>query len=183
MRSFGAIIDGILAKERGFVDHADDRGGPTNWGVTQAVARANGYTGDMRDMPQSLARDIYFKRYIVAPGFDLVADVDMHIASEAIDTGVNMGPQRAAEFLQRCLNVFNLRGSRYADVFVDGRIGPVTVEALRAFLAWRGDKGQRVLLKALNCEQGHKYIEFAENNPSQESFVFGWFERVELPNT
>lgn len=173
--NFEAIIDEILKKEQGYVDHPSDRGGPTNHGITQATARANGYDGPMRDMPVDLARGIYRKRYIITPCFDRVALVNEAVGFELIDTGVNMGPTRAGEFLQRCLNVFNLQGSRYADVFVDGRIGPVTLECLRAFLRWRGKNGEVVLLRALNNQQGAKYIEFAENNPSQEDFTFGWF--------
>lgn len=172
--NFEATIDDILAKEQGYVDHPADRGGPTNWGITEAVARRNGWHGPMQDMPVSLAREIYRRRYIVEPGFDLVAKIDEAIAAELIDTGVNMGPARAAEMFQRALNVFNAQGSRYPDVFVDGRIGPVTVDALRAFLRWRGAKGQLALLNALNCLQGARYIEIAENNPSQEAFAFGW---------
>lgn len=180
--NFEPVIDEILRKEQGYVDHPADRGGPTNWGITVAVARRNGYQGEMRDMPVGLARAIYRHRYIVEPGFDLVAKLDAALASELIDTGVNMGPGRASEFLQRCLNVFNADGSRYADVPVDGRIGPVTLGALKAFLRWRGARGTQVLLKALNCVQGVRYIEIAENNPSQEAFTFGWFDhRIGLP--
>ncbi|HGV4401999.1 TPA: glycosyl hydrolase 108 family protein, partial [Klebsiella pneumoniae] len=42
------IIEGILGKEGGYVDHPSDKGGPTRWGITQTIARAHGYTGDMR---------------------------------------------------------------------------------------------------------------------------------------
>lgn len=180
--NFEAVIDAILAKEQGYVDHADDRGGPTCWGITQAVARRNGYDGPMQDLPVSLAREIYRKRYIVAPGFDKVAVVDASIAAELIDTGVNMGPARAAEMLQRWLNGLNAGGSRYADLFVDGGIGELTLDALRKFLRWRGAEGARVLVAALNCTQGARYIELAENNPSQESFLYGWIRsRVLVP--
>ena len=180
--NFEPFIDAVLAKEQGYVDHADDRGGPTNWGITFTVARRNGYQGDMRDLPIGLAREIYRRRYIVEPGFDLVAKIDQQVAAELIDTGVNMGPARAAEFFQRCLNVFNAQGSRYPDLFQDGRIGPVTLDAFKAFLRWRGAEGVTVLLKALNCAQGMRYIEIAENNPSQEAFTFGWFaHRIGLP--
>lgn len=172
--NFERTIDEILQAEKGYVDHPDDRGGPTNHGITQAVARANGYDGLMRDMPVSFAREVYRKRYIVAPGFDKVALIDERVAGELIDTGVNMGPGRAAEFLQRLLNVLNAQGSRYPDLFVDGRIGNVTLAALRAFLKWRGANGSTVLMRGLNSQQGVRYIEIAENNPSQESFVFGW---------
>jgi lysozyme family protein len=180
--NFERFIDDIIAAEKGYVDHAADRGGPTNYGITQAVARRNGYDGPMQDLPVSLAREIYRRRYIIEPGFDKVAVIDEKIGFELIDTGVNMGPARAAEFLQRCLNVFNAQGSRYADLFVDGRLGPVTLDALRAFLRWRGANGTKAMLTALNCLQGTRYIDIAENNESQEAFTYGWLlNRVALP--
>lgn len=172
--NFEPIIDAILRAEQGYVDHPDDRGGPTNHGITLAVARANGYDGDMRDLPVSLAREIYRRRYIVAPAFDKVAVLNADIATELIDTGVNMGPARAAEMLQRLLNGLNAQGSRYPDLFVDGRIGKVTLDALAAFLRWRGLDGVKVILRGLNSLQAVRYLEIAENNPSQESFLYGW---------
>ena len=181
--NFEAFIDKIIAVERGYVDHPDDRGGPTNFGITQATARKYGYAGDMREMPESFAREIYRRRYIVEPGFDKVAQIDADVGMELIDTGVNMGQGRAATFFQRALNVFNQQGSRYADVAEDGAIGAVTLEAFKAYLRFRGDKGRVVMLRALNSLQGARYIELAESNPSQESFAFGWFaERVSIPN-
>lgn len=180
--NFERVIDAILAKEQGFVDHPDDRGGPTCWGITVAVARANGWTGPMQELPLTLARSIYLKRYIVKPAFDKVAVVHADIASELIDTGVNMGPTRAAEMLQRALNAFNGNGSRYADLFVDGAIGEVTLEAMRKYLRWRGDEGAKVMVCALNVLQGGRYFDIAENNPSQESFMYGWIRsRVMVP--
>lgn len=177
--NYSRIIDGVIAVEKGYVDHPADRGGPTNYGITQAVARANGYMGDMRNLPVTLARSIYERRYISEPKFDQVAAINTDIAIELIDTGVNMGPSRAAEFLQRWLNAFNARGSRYPDMFVDGRLGPVSLAALKAFLAWRGGEGVRVLLRALNATQGARYLEIAEANKSQEDFIYGWIrERV-----
>lgn len=177
--TFDSIIEGILAVEKGYVDHPNDQGGPTNYGITVAVARANGYQGDMRALPISLARSIYQRRYIVEPKFDQVAAINADIATELIDIGVNMGPGRAAEFLQRWLNGFNSGGSRYAELFVDGRLGPISLDALRAFLKWRGVEGIKVMLKALNGVQGATYLEIAEANKSQRDFLYGWIrERV-----
>ena len=172
--NFERFIDDIIAAEKGYVDHAADRGGPTNHGVTQAVARRNGYDGPMEDMPESLAREIYRRRYIVEPGFDKVALIDEKVGFELIDTGVNCGPAKAAEFLQRLLNGLNAEGSRYADVFVDGRIGQLTLDAMRAFLRWRGANGVTVLLRGLNGLQAERDLAIAENNPSQEAFLYGW---------
>lgn len=168
------IIDNVIAAEKGFVDHPNDRGGPTNFGITQAVARANGFHGHMRDLPISFARKIYRDRYIVIPRFDKIIDIDADIGEELVDTGVNMGPSRAAEFLQRWLNGFNNDGSRYADLFVDGRLGPLSFAALKAFLNWRGQEGRRVLYNALNCTQGARYLQITEDDRSQRDFLYGW---------
>jgi glycosyl hydrolase family 108 len=43
-----SLIDGLIDREGGFVDHPADKGGPTCFGITQAVARAHGYAGPMR---------------------------------------------------------------------------------------------------------------------------------------
>lgn len=172
--NFEPIIDAILVAEKGFVDNPADRGGPTNHGITEAVARKNGYDGPMQDLPVSLAREIYRRRYIAEPKFDLVALIDADIGAELIDTGVNMGPAHPAMFLQRWLNAFNDAGSRYADLFVDGRIGQVTLDALRAFLKWRGAEGRMVMLRALNSLQAVRYLEIAERDPSQRTFAYGW---------
>lgn len=169
------IIDDVIAAEKGYVDDPNDRGGPTNYGITEAVARANGYPGGMRDLPLAFARSIYEKRYITAPKFDQVAAIHVGIGAELIDTGVNMGPARAAEFLQRWLNAFNAQGSKYPDMFVDGQLGPVSLDALRKYLAWRGqDEGGKVMLRALNSAQAMRYLDIAEANKSQESFIYGW---------
>lgn len=179
--NFEHVIDDIISKEQGYVDHADDRGGPTNFGITQAVARANSYDGPMQEMPLSLARQIYRQRYIVAPSFDKIAVQSTAIAAELIDTGVNMGPGKAAEFLQTALNAFNQQGTRYADLFVDGRIGAVTLECLRKYLRLRGAEGERVMVTALNVLQGARYFDIAANNPSQESFMYGWLRSRVMP--
>lgn len=86
------IFNTILGKEGGYVNHPDDKGGPTNWGITQATARAHGYTGDMRNLTREQALAILEADYWYGPRFDQVAAVSPVIATELCDTGVNMGP-------------------------------------------------------------------------------------------
>lgn len=175
-------IDAILAVEKGYVDHPADKGGPTNWGVTQAVAKAHGWTGRMQDLPQVFARGIYRRRYISEPLFDQVAMINEPVALELIDTGVNMGPQIAATFLQRWLNGFNSNGSYYSDLFVDGRLGQVSLQALLAFMKWRGKDGETALLRSLNSVQGSRYLDIAERDRTQRAFLYGWvMNRVVVP--
>jgi lysozyme family protein len=66
------IIEGILGKEGGYVDHPSDKGGPTRWGITQTTARAHGYTGDMRTCPGN-SKANPAERLLDRPRFDQVA--------------------------------------------------------------------------------------------------------------
>jgi lysozyme family protein len=117
------VIDGIIAREGGYVNDSRDAGGETNFGITAATARSSGYAGAMRDMPRDFAVEIYRRRYVVAPGFDKIVPISQAIAAELVDTGVNMGPKVAAGFLQRALNAFNNQGRDYADIVADGDAG------------------------------------------------------------
>lgn len=169
-----SLIDGVIAREGGYVHHPADKGGPTRWGVTEAVARAHGYGGDMRFYPRSEAEAVYRRLYWLRPGLDRVADLAPRLAAELFDTGVNMGPKVAAGFLQRALNALNRNERDYGDILVDGAIGARTVAALAAFIEWRGEGGETVLLKAIEALQGERYICLAEERPANEAFLYGW---------
>lgn len=172
--SINAMLESLVGREGGYTNHPADRGGPTNWGITENVARAFGYTGDMRNLSRSAALDIYRKRYWEAPKFDAVGNYSMPIAEEMFDTGVNMGPAVASKFLQRALNVLNQQAKTYPDIAADGVLGNMTLAAIGAFIKARGKDGEKVLLRMLNAQQSVRYIEIAEKNASQEAFQFGW---------
>ena len=168
------LIDEVIGREGGYSNHPADRGGPTRWGVTEAVARAHGYAGEMRSFPREEAVAIYRRLYWLRPGFDRVADIAPRIAAELFDTGVNMGPEVAAGFLQRALNALNRGASDYPDILVDRRIGEATLAALTGFVARRGPSGETVLLKAIEALQGERYLRLAEQRPANEAFLYGW---------
>lgn len=172
------ILTDIIGREGGFVDDPSDSGGATRYGITEAVARKNGYTGAMAELPRDLAERIYSDRYWDEVRGDDLAKLSEHVAEEVVDTAVNMGPARAGQFLQRALNVLNDRERLYPDLMLDGDVGPVTVEALAAYLA---ERSELVLARALNCLQGAFYIDLAERRQKDERFVYGWLrERVTL---
>lgn len=168
------LIDAVIDREGRYVNHPADRGGPTCWGITEAVARAQGYAGPMRDLPRSDAASIYRRLYWLRPGFDKVALRAPQIAAELFDTGVNMGTTTAAAFLQRALNALNRAARDYPDIVVDCEIGPRSLSALDGFLRVRGPGGETVLLRAMEALQGERYIALAERRPSQEAFLYGW---------
>lgn len=168
------ILSDVIAMEGGYVNDAADRGGETRWGITAATASAHGYTGLMAALPEATARAIYRTRYVDAPRFGDVVAIDPDLGAKLVDIGVNMGPTIAATFLQRWLNAFNDTGTRYAELVVDGQIGKKTLDALRAFLRWRGPMGATALLKGVNGSQGARYLDIIEANHSQRRFTFGW---------
>lgn len=168
------MIQEVIKVEGGYCNDPHDKGGETNYGITIATACANGYTGDMRTMPLSVAAEIYKKQYYYAPRVDKIEKLSEAIAAELFDTGVNMGVGTAGKFLQRVLNSLNNQQKLYQDLVVDGGIGDKTVAALDAWLKAKGASGEKVVANALNCLQGARYIEIAEKNPTQEVFVYGW---------
>lgn len=113
--TFDEAFDRLLGHEGDFVDHKDDPGHATRWGVTERVARANGYTGSMRELPQSFARQVYRKSYWDRVRAD---ELPPALAFQVFDAAVNHGAAQAVKLLQRAVGV--------AD---DGLIGPVTLLA------------------------------------------------------
>ena len=168
------MIDKVIKIEGDYSDHPADRGGPTRWGVTQAVARAHGYAGDMRHFPRDEAVSIYRRKYWLRPGFDRIAVHAPDIAAELFDTGINMGTATASGFLQRALNALNRNGRDYENISVDRIIGGNTLSALEAFVRKRGARGEAVLLKAIEALRGCRYIELAEKRPANQAFLYGW---------
>ena len=94
------IINVLLDREAGYVNHPSDKGGPTNWGITAKTALAHGYS-DVRSLTKEQARAIYEADYWYGPRFDEVAELSPKIADELCNTGANMGPSVASKFFQR----------------------------------------------------------------------------------
>lgn len=179
--SIDAIIDRTVAVEGGYSNHPADRGGPTRYGITEEVARAYGFAGDMRVLPRSEALRIYKEKYWLRVGFDKVEAIYPKLAEEMFDTGVNMGERQPIYMLQRSLNALNRQGRDYGDLKPDGDCGPLTLQNLAKFKAVRGSEGEAVLLKALNCIQGERYLRITESRPANEAFTYGWLaNRVSL---
>lgn len=168
-----ATIDRIIKIEGGYSDDPSDSGGATKFGITEVVARRNGYRGDMRDFPRKRAFSIYAAEYWGGVRADELLKLCPAVAAEVVDTGVNCGTNRAAKFLQQSLNVLNRRQKLYADITVDGSIGPATLRALSGYLAARDGA---ILVRALDCLQGAFYITLSERREKDERFIYGWLK-------
>ncbi|MBN8892729.1 MAG: hypothetical protein J0H91_20790, partial [Rhodospirillales bacterium] len=73
---FRRVIDSVIGREGRYSADPADRGGATAWGITEAVARAEGWTGAMAELPREVAVSIYRRRYWQAPGLDRIAMLD-----------------------------------------------------------------------------------------------------------
>lgn len=104
-----AVISGLLEREGGYVDRHDDTGGPTNMGITAATLGIWRHLGrhatrdEVRKLQEPEARAIYYKRYVMDPGFDKLAFEPL--IAQMVDFGVTSGPPRAIRWLQRVLGV------------------------------------------------------------------------------
>jgi len=171
-----SIIFGVLGIEGGWSDDVRDSGGRTNYGITEAVAKAHRL--DVRRITKAQAIDIYVSDYWDVLCLDSIAEACPVVAERLFDIGVNMGTGRAAEWLQRILNALNQNARLWPDIAVDGALGDETLSAFSAYIGARGTSGCTVLVDYLRAMQGHFYIDLAERRPKDEAFVYGWGGRL-----
>lgn len=114
--NFDQAFSILLGHEGGYSDHPDDPGGKTKYGITEVVARANGYHGPIEDLPLDVAKRIYRARYWDGLRLD---EMPAAVRYVAFDSAVNSGVGQAAKWLQRAVGVSD-----------DGKIGPQTMAAV-----------------------------------------------------
>lgn len=112
-------------------------------------------------------------------------EFDDETASEIFDTAVNQGSTAAVSYLQQALNLLNNNQRHYSDIAVDGKMGPVTLAAYKAFmLTAKTIEGRteaqniKILVKGLNGFQFETYRKIAQSDPEQEVFFYGWLQRT-----
>lgn len=150
---FDAAFERLIGHEGGYVNHPNDPGGATMYGITESVARAHGYQGHMYDLRLPEAKHIAKVAY-----WDKVhaEDLPPGIRFDVFDGAYNSGPGQAAKWLQRACEVKD-----------DGQIGPVTLAAAHSINAG-------TLLARYN---GHR-LEFFTDLPTWGTFGKGWARRV-----
>jgi lysozyme family protein len=152
--------------EGGFSDHPNDRGGLTMWGITESVARAYGYTGAMKDMPQPLAKEILKFEYWDRIKLDKIDD-DL-LAQFIFDASVNHGQGTAVKLVQKAYNVLSAGSLK-----VDGIMGSKTLSALN-------QHPEPFMLKLwFLLVRGDYYRNIVNRDSSQRTFIKGWTNRLD----
>jgi lysozyme family protein len=122
MSNFDAAFIRIVGIEGGYSDDPKDPGGKTKFGITERVARAHAYQGDMRALPLDVASSIYRAEYWDICRCD---SLPWPLALYVFDAAVNQGQETAIKMLQRAL-----------DTVQDGHIGQQTLALAAKSTAW-----------------------------------------------
>lgn len=157
------LIDDLIRREGSrYTNDPADRGGPTRFGITLETLREergrNMKAEDVANLTEAEARDIYQRRYIRRPGFDMVTDD--RLRALLVDYGVNSGPKRAVMALQAALGTPT-----------DGRFGADTLKRLSE------DDPAEVYRLVVKARLNH-YVDIVLNDSSQLRFLRGWLNRV-----
>lgn len=172
--SVGAILASVFMIEGGYVDHPNDPGGATNYGVTEQVARNYGYKGSMETIPKETAKEIYIDEYIVKPKYHEVIKISEALGHKLVDTGINVGQSRATRWFQTAINALSKNGSDYPLIVADGKLGPATLSAYKALQQIRGPtKACELVIKLIDIQQGTHYLSLS----IRDSFITGWVDK------
>ena len=167
MSDFNAAIKTVLAHEGGFVDNPADRGGPTNFGITQASATA--YLGGepasvafIKAITPEVAAAIYRKLFWTPLHLDEI--VDNRVATVILDLAVLRGIPSVVRAIQSACKVS-----------VDGKMGDATLAAFRILA--HENPSFLALEVVLHCQ--YLFVDFAVRNPEQIQFLEGWIARTQ----
>jgi|SRR6056297_1420168 lysozyme family protein len=175
------MAEAIVAREGGFVDHPDDPGGATNFGVTIHTLRRLGIdldgdgrseVADLRQLSRAQAVDIFIDHYFTRPGIARLPEV---LHASVFDMQVNAGGN-AVRILQRLLREMG------QEIAVDGVIGPQTIAAAQAAVNEAPDH----IADAYGIARRNYYFRIAEARPALRKFARtraggkgGWIRRAE----
>ena len=164
-----ALLEELKQREGGYVHHKNDRGGPTNWGIT-----LNTYTrwlnrqatiDDIKVLSWDIAKKIYLQNYYYGPNISSLPD---EVRAQIFDIAVNSGPVRAIKMLQ---HVLNLAGFLCEE---DGLVGPQTIRVCEQASERMGP----YLTNAIAEAREHFYIRTVAIDPTQQEFLNGWLKRA-----
>lgn len=159
--NFDAAFDHVIGAEGGYTNDVHDAGGPTNWGITQAVLsewRHKKVTADdVKNLTKDEAKVIYLAKYWIPMRLDKVPSFLLQVL--LFDQGVNRGPVTAVKEFQKVLKIED-----------DGLIGKDT---LAAIAKW----DERDLALEYCFDMQDDYIAIMKAKPTQVKFIAGWINR------
>jgi len=179
MSRFDECFKLVLNIEGGYSDNPADKGGKTNYGITEGTLNAAYRAGlvghnDIAKLTVDEAKAIYKANYWNACKCDSIpAPLDYLV----FDAAVNHGTGGAGKLLQRSIN--HCLGTN--TVAVDGAIGPLTLNALASYLGrYKSDCTFPIELicHVFLLERVELYNSIIAKDASQRTFIHGWLNRI-----
>jgi lysozyme family protein len=147
---FSEAVRIIFHHEGGFVNHPEDPGGSTKFGISQ-----KSYPHiDIHALTEDEAREIYHKDFWLSLKLDRLPP---KLRLLIFDCAVNQGPARAIMYLQRACGAPT-----------DGKIGPVTLQLVPMF-------SEGFLVDSIARQRLQSYI----RHPKWSVFGAGWASRLQ----
>ena len=151
---FKEIVDNVIEREGGYVNHPKDPGGETKYGI----AKRSHPKEDIKNLTRERAEEIYYDDYWVPSKAPFLPH---NIQETFFDMVVNMGQRRAVKILQEACN------SKKCGLKVDGRIGKLTIAAAKKI-----DPSRLRVFRILY------YADLIKRKPSLKAFIVGWIRRA-----
>ncbi|MCP3927269.1 MAG: hypothetical protein GY714_32320 [Desulfobacterales bacterium] len=164
------MIEEVLIKEGGFVNHKADRGGATNFGITHKTL-SRWYNRpvsiqEIKELDIELAKIIYRRNYYFKPAIDELPD---EIQPLVFDSSINHGPKRSIKFVQIVLKRLGF------PIEADGIIGPITIKGANQ----AQEEMENAFNNAIVDERINYYKAIVKHDSSQSVFIKGWTNRAE----
>ena len=177
MKTIDEMIEDILKHEGGYVDHPNDKGGATNFGVSLRYARDIGLDNDgdgdtdkddIRLVTRKQAAKLYKDDFLIKPR---ISSLPVEYQPQLFDMAVNHGAHRAVTLFQHVLN--DLMGP---NLDTDGIVGKKTRQTAEYSVErW----GWQHVNNALVDKRIAFFRAIVKNNPKQKVFLKGWLARAE----
>ena len=151
-KAYCQIIPFVLSSEGGYVNHPNDPGGPTKYGIAlnynKAILKSMG-VGDVKNLTLEQAREIYYQKYWLPCKANELPDI--RVAYIHFDAAVNCGISQAAVFLSKL-------SKRPANYEGNGKNAELFLELFLEYVALR--------------------LRFYARARGRETFLAGWVNRM-----
>ena len=161
---FELMLNFLFQSEGGYTNDPNDHGGKTTWGITEGEARSHGYTGDMRNLTQDFAKNIFYQDYYLGNNLDKIKDE--RVALAILDISVTGGTGRGIKLARRALKSMGVNieeNTKANQEFIDAVNSVDPLQFCHAYA-----QIQRAF-----------YNSIVQHDETQRKFLKGWLDRVD----
>lgn len=161
-------LEYIINVEGGFVNHKNDKGKATKYGITQKTLSSfigrEAKVEEVKFLTKELAKEIY-REYYWNPM--MLSEIEGHmIRLSLFDQCVNWGPRAVTKRIQKICNEY------FKDrLIVDGKIGPKTISVINCI-------NDEVITQDFLSSSLDAYRSLVDRDESQRVFLAGWIYRI-----